>query len=234
MINFSAYAIISLSARAVFNQNNQKIMKLKIDEWKDKGAIPAQFAFGKPGTDEPFAPSNNISPAMNWSNPPEGTKSFTLIMHDPDVPSISDDVNQKDREVPASLARCDFYHWVLIDIPSELSEIAQGAGSEELIARGKPVGLTKVGITGKNSYTDWFSGDSDMEGIYGGYDGPCPPWNDSIAHNYIFTLYALDIPTLGLSGAFTGPEVLTALKGHVLAETSYSGKYSMNPKVKAS
>ncbi len=208
-------------------------MKLKIDEWNNKGAIPAQFAFGKPGTDEPFAPSDNVSPAVYWSDTPEGTKSFALIVHDPDVPSKPDDVNQADREVPASLARCEFYHWVLVDIPAELSEIAQGAGSEALVARGKPVGSTPVGITGQNNYTDWFSGDSDMEGVYGGYDGPCPPWNDSIVHNYIFSLYALDIPTLGLSGEFTGPEALAALEGHVLAKASYSGQYSMNPKVKA-
>ena len=43
---------------------------------------------------------------------PAGTKSFALICHDFDVPSRGDDVNQADREVPADLARVDFFHWV--------------------------------------------------------------------------------------------------------------------------
>ena len=32
-----------------------------------------------------------------------------------------------------------------------------------------------------------------MSGDYFGYDGPCPPWNDSIVHHYVFTVYALDV-----------------------------------------
>ena len=58
---------------------------------------------------------------------------------------------------------------------------------------------------GVNNYTDWFAGDEQMAGDYGGYDGPCPPWNDELLHHYRFTLYALDVPSLGLPGAFGGP-----------------------------
>ena len=43
-----------------------------------------------------------------------------------------------------------------------------------------------------------------MSGDYFGYDGPCPPWNDALVHRYVFTLYALDVATLGLQGPFTG------------------------------
>jgi len=31
-----------------------------------------------------------------------------------------------------------------------------------------------------------------MKGTYFGYDGPAPPWNDSVVHHYAFTLYAVD------------------------------------------
>ncbi|MEM8550664.1 MAG: hypothetical protein AAGF10_07725, partial [Verrucomicrobiota bacterium] len=97
--------------------------------------------------------------------------------------------------------------------------------------RGKPVGPVDTGITGQNSYTSWFAGDPDMEGTYGNYDGPCPPWNDSILHHYHFTVYALDVATLGLTGPFTGQDALAAMDRHILASASHTGTYSMNPDV---
>ena len=70
-----------------------------------------------------------------------------------------------------------------------------------------------------------------MGGTYGGYDGPCPPWNDSIVHHYHFQLFALDVETLGLAGAFGAAELQSAMAGHVLAEASWMGTYSMNPEL---
>jgi phosphatidylethanolamine-binding protein (PEBP) family uncharacterized protein len=72
-----------------------------------------------------------------------------------------------------------------------------------------------------------------MRGQYGGYDGPCPPWNDEIIHHYHFAVFALDIPSLGLSGTFGGPEVLAAMKGHVLAEGEWIGTYTLNPAMRS-
>lgn len=205
-----------------------------IDAWPHGAAIPARFAFGQQGTpDSPFAPSDNISPAIRWANAPAGTRSFALICHDPDVPSSGEDVNQAGKQVPASLPRVDFFHWVLVDIPAGVSGLDEGAGGRGITARGKPVGATGCGVTGRNDYTGWFAGDADMGGTYGGYDGPCPPWNDSIVHHYHFTVYALDVATLGLQGAFSGQDALTAMQGHVLAQASHMGTYSMNPAVKA-
>ncbi|MEM8859645.1 MAG: YbhB/YbcL family Raf kinase inhibitor-like protein [Chloroflexota bacterium] len=204
---------------------------IQIDAWEDGAAIPAKFAFGQPGTDGPFALSDNISPAVSWSNAPAGTKSFAIICHDPDVPSSGEDVNQEGKTVPADLPRVDFYHWVLVDVPATVSEISEGAASNGVTARGKAVGHTANGMTGKNDYTGWFAGDPDMEGIYGSYDGPCPPWNDSIIHHYYFKVYALDIETLGLSGPFTGQDALAKMEGHILAEASHMGTYSMNTAV---
>jgi hypothetical protein len=70
-----------------------------------------------------------------------------------------------------------------------------------------------------------------MSGDYFGYDGPCPPWNDTIVHHYHFTLYALDVETCAVDGAFAGADVLEALKGHILAEASIVGTYTLNPQV---
>jgi phosphatidylethanolamine-binding protein (PEBP) family uncharacterized protein len=68
--------------------------------------------------------SSNRNPHLMWSDVPEGTKSFVLICHDSDVPSRTDDVNQEGHEVPASLPRLDFFHWLLMDIPATTREIA--------------------------------------------------------------------------------------------------------------
>jgi Raf kinase inhibitor-like YbhB/YbcL family protein len=72
-----------------------------------------------------------------------------------------------------------------------------------------------------------------MKGDYYGYDGPCPPWNDSIPHHYVYTLYALDVGQLGVNGTFRGLDVLNAMKGHVLEEAKLTGLYSLNPEVSA-
>ena len=207
---------------------------ISIDAWENGAPIPAKFAFGKPGGEAgPFAISDNISPQVSWTQAPGGTQSFALICFDPDVPSQPDDVNQPDRSVPADLPRVDFYHWVLFNIPASVHELPEGIGSESVVARGKPVGPTTLGQTGQNSYTDWFTGDPDMEGIYGNYDGPCPPWNDSIKHHYHFKIFALSIASLNLPEAVTGPELLKAIEPYILAEASYLGTYSMNPDVPA-
>src|SRR5690606_4428721 len=113
------------------------------------------------------------------------------------APSRPDDVNQPDREVPAELPRCDFVHWVMADIPADCRELAAGACSEGITARGKvdPAG-PDGSRQGLNDYTGWFAGDADMAGEYLGFDGPCPPFNDAIEHRYFFRLFALDVAQL--------------------------------------
>jgi phosphatidylethanolamine-binding protein (PEBP) family uncharacterized protein len=49
-----------------------------------------------------------------------------------------------------------------------------------------------------------------MKGDYHGYDGPCPPWNDTLLHHYVFTIYALATP-LAVTGPLTGANVRAAL-----------------------
>ena len=152
---------------------------------------------------------------------------------DAEMMESGEDVNQAGKTVPADLPRVDFYHWVLVDIPASVTGLEEGAASQGVTPRGKSVGQTPHGITGKNDYTGWFAGDPDMEGVYGSYDGPCPPWNDSIIHRYYFRVFALDVDTLNLSGAFTGQDALEAMEGHVLGEAGHMGTYSMNPSVKS-
>lgn len=107
-------------------------------DFKDKRRIPSKFT----------ADGINLSPQLEWSNAPKETKSFALICVDPDSPSGS------------------FMHWILYDIPANISSIEQGG---------------KVGKELPNSFGKL------------GYKGPSPP---SGIHRYIFNLYALDVEHL--------------------------------------
>ena len=203
-------------------------MKLSIKGWEDGAPIPTKFAFGKIPAQGRFETSDNISPELSWSDIPEGTESFALICHDPDVPSSGEDVNIEGKEVPASLPRVDFFHWVLVNIPASITKLEEGVASNGVTPKGKMPGAKPYGTAGLNNYTDWFAGDTDMGGDYGDYDGPCPPWNDSIIHHYHFTVYALDTDNINLPEPFTGPDALAAIEGHVLGKASYMGTYTMN------
>jgi Raf kinase inhibitor-like YbhB/YbcL family protein len=207
-------------------------MKLNSSSFADNQRIPGAYAFAVPHATDHITLSSNRNPQLSWSEAPAGTKSFVLICHDRDVPSKGDDVNQEGRSIPASLPRVDFYHWVLVDLPTSLAAIAAGEFSDGVSARGKPGPEAKHGARqGLNDYTGWFAGDKDMSGNYFGYDGPCPPWNDEILHHYVFTLYALDIASCPVSGVFQAGAVLKAIEGHVLAKASLTGIYTLNPKL---
>jgi len=209
-------------------------MKLTSPILQDNQPIPERFAFCAPDPKKHATFAANKNPPLEWGGMPDGTKSLVLICHDPDVPTKPDDVNQEGREVPADLPRTDFYHWVLVDLPPGPADIREGEFSDGVTQGGKPGPEGPRGTRqGINNYREWFANDPQMAGKYFGYDGPCPPWNDAIAHRYIFTLYALDVDRCPIEGEFTGPDVLRAIQGHVLAQASLTGTYSLNPKVKA-
>ena len=141
-------------------------------------------------------------------------------------------MNQENRLVPADLPRANFYHWVMVDIPPTTGGLEEGECSDGVTPGGKdnPPGPASS-RQGLNDYTGWFEGDADMGGQYFGYDGPCPPWNDSIVHHYHFVLYATDLRRCPVEGAFTGANVERALEAHVLSEVRITGTYTLNPDI---
>ncbi len=55
---------------------------------------------------------HNVSPALNWTDAPAGTKSFAVTIHDPDAP-----------------VKGGFWHWLVADIPADATGLAQNAGA---------------------------------------------------------------------------------------------------------
>ena len=204
-------------------------MKLWSQSWANGERIPKTFAAGRLQDGGGVAFSDNLNPHLAWTEVPPGTKSFALICSDFDVPSRADDVNKTDREVPADLPRVDFFHWVMVDLPASLTEINEGEFCKGFTPRGKSGPETLHGARhGLNDYTGWFSGDAELSGNYFGYDGPFPPFNDSLIHHYVFTLYALSVARAPVEGAFTGLEVRQAIHPHLLAAATHSGTYTLN------
>lgn len=213
-------------------------MKMWSDSFTEGGPIPSECAFAviDPNTHVRFA--SNRNPHLAWDEVPTGTQSLVLLCRDIDAPSVATDVNQRGREIPMECARTDFYHWTLVDIPVAMRSITEGMFSELVTPHGKSGPLVSFTVKngtehqlrqGINDYTSWFVQDPDMAGEYYGYDGPCPPWNDQRVHTYVFCLYAIDVPLLGLEGRFTGPETRLAIRGHILDEAQIFGVYSLNP-----
>ncbi len=199
-------------------------MTLTIDGFGDGDPIPETFAFcAAEGM------GDNRNPALTWNGAPEGTRSFAVLCVDGDAPTDPTNVNKPGVTVPADLPRAEFAHWVLVDVDAATTAIAEGSLSDGITAHGKPTGADGVGVAGANDYTSWFAGDADMEGTYGGYDGPCPPSNDELVHHYRFEVVALDVESLDLEGDFGLAEARAAMEGHVLDSVAVVGTYTLNP-----
>jgi len=132
----------------------------------------------------------NISPGLNWSGAPPETKSFALTCYDPDAPTGS-----------------GFWHWVVFNIPPNVTRLPRGAGDPKSPAA--PKGAVQ-------SRTD-----------YGaiGYGGPCPPPGDK-PHRYQFTIFAIDVAELD-AGEQSSPAVVgSGLHFHTLAKATLTGLYA--------
>lgn len=209
-------------------------MELTTTSFENGGVIPEKYALARPVPDGPVTFADNHNPQLSWSGVPEGTRSIVVICVDPCCPSQPDDVNQPDREVPSDLARVDFYHWVAVDLPAALTTIDEGEFSDGVVPHGRQVAKGPHGCRqGLNDYTGWFAEDPDMAGKFYGYDGPAPPWNDSMVHEYVFTVYAVDQYRTDVHGDFTGQDVVEAIEGHVLDQASISGFYTQNVRLRA-
>jgi hypothetical protein len=206
-------------------------MELLSTSFIDGGKVPTVCALAVPADPGPVAFAGNRNPNLSWSDAPAATQSYVITCIDHDCPSAPDDVNQTDREVPSSLPRVDFTHWLLANIPADVTSIEEGSHSDGVTPRGKAAAASPVGIHGLNDYTSWFAGDPDLDGAWNGYDGSAPPWNDSIPHHYEFSAYALDVDTLDLEPGFTRDDLMASMEGHVLASASITGLYALNPRL---
>jgi Raf kinase inhibitor-like YbhB/YbcL family protein len=140
--------------------------------------ISSAFEHGKPIPALYTCDSTNISPPLSWSGAHKKTKSFAIIMDDPDAPMDT------------------WVHWVVYNIPNTVTSIEEKKSASEINA-----------IDGLNS---WYEK---------GYNGPCPPGG---SHHYHFKLYALDI-VLAHKKPLSKDELLEAMKGHILNETTLTG-----------
>jgi len=213
-------------------------MQLTSHTIKEGRAIPAINALGvrAEGFNAMFVPvplpagaqpGPNRSPHLVWSGEPSGTQSYVITCVDEDALTAPSERDQPGSTVPYSAPRSEFVHWVLADVPAMLHEMREGADADGLTPHGKPPGKTAHGIRGLNDYTRRFQDDEQLSGEYAGYDGPWPPINDERAHRYVFTVYALDVPSLGLSEPFTLSDVRQAMEGHVLDEASLHAYYAI-------
>jgi len=147
-------------------------IKLIVAAFPEGGAIPALHT----------CEGADLSPSLEWTGAPSETKSFALIVDDPDAPGGV------------------WNHWLLYNIPPAIHAIAQG---------------TKSGQLGDSALNDFGKP---------GYNGPCPPKGHG-THRYYFKLFALDVPKLDLKKGARRPDLDRALKGHVIGEAQYMGRY---------
>lgn len=130
------------------------------------------------------AGGENISPHLAWTGAPSGTKSFAITIHDKDAPTGS-----------------GWWHWLIFNIPSDVLELAEGAGDPE--SEAAPVGA----VQSINDYGEY------------GYGGPCPPVGHGI-HEYKITIRALDIANLEITKDTNPAVVGFNLGAHTLAMSS--------------
>lgn len=206
-------------------------MHIRSNSFQRHQPLPVEFAAGQPTADGfGFAPNRN--PHLAWDDVPAGTKSFALLCVDPDVPTVPEMVGKAGVSIPVEQPRCDFIHWVMVDIPAEVREIAAGACSDGIVPHGKSAPAGPAGSRqGLNDYTGWFADDPAMAGDWYGYDGAFPPPNDLRLHRYFFRVFALDIERLPVPDRFTGAEAMAAMHGHILAEAATYATYTLNPDV---
>lgn len=197
-------------------------LKVTVEGINANGFIDDKHAFCVISEKGHTKPGQNFNVGLTWERGPLDTKSYAVIMVDKDVPADFSNANKEGKTLPISEQRRDFYHWVMVDIPLTITSIPVGADSRGPEA--KPAGVVPHGMAGINDYTS--SGN-----IHGGYDGPCPPWNDERLHNYHFQVYALDIAKLSLNSNLTGPQAMEAIKEHAIAFGEAVGKYTTNPKL---
>ena len=151
-----------------------EMMKITSEVFGEGDPIPKQYT----------CDGHDISPPLSWTGIPVGTESLALICDDPDAPSGT------------------WVHWVLFNIPADVSELPENVPKERDLDNGARHGIT------------------DFRKI--GYGGPCPPGG---THRYYFKLYALDTILEGSPG-ITKRELQEIMDGHILAQAILMGRYT--------
>ncbi len=153
-------------------------MQLSSPAFKDGGAIESRYA-------RPAAGGRNVSVPLKWTGAPEGTKSFALCIVD-----------------QHPVAR-KWAHWMVINIPPEVSSFPEGASGKNM-----PAGAIEI----DNSFGE------------AGYGGPQPPRGTG-PHPYVITIYALKETRLELKPNATLADFRNAIKGKTLDEASITGLF---------
>lgn len=141
---------------------------------------------GQPLKDDQVADKGNTSPQLSWSGAPQGTRSYVITCFDPDAPTPS-----------------GFWHWVLVDVPADVTSLPAGAALGEL-----PGAAFHVRNDG---------GDN-------GYMGAAPPPGD-MPHRYFFVVHAVDKDTLGVDDSATPAVVSFNLAFATLGRAILHGTY---------
>ncbi len=170
-----AVALLISACGGIGQKEPVATLTLKSAAFEDGGTIPERYT----------CEGEDISPPLTWSGVPHGIKSFALTVEDPDAPGGT------------------FVHWVIFDIPGNLTGLPEGVPKEEP----RPKGL---GIQGINDFR------------LIGYRGPCPP--PGKPHHYVFTLYALDT-YLDRPGGTSIQALRKAMEGHIKAQGQIVGVY---------
>jgi Raf kinase inhibitor-like YbhB/YbcL family protein len=158
--------------------------KLSSPEIKANSSIPKSFEFNGFGCS-----GSNKSPALKWSGAPKDTKSFAVTVYDPDAPSGS-----------------GWWHWMVINIPANVKELASGAG--DVNSTTLPDGAVQNRID------------------YGvaAWGGTCPPKGDK-PHHYIFSVYALKTDKLEVPADATAALTGFMIKANSLGKASFIARY---------
>jgi len=145
------------------------------------GIVPSAHIYNGFGYHGP-----NLSPQLDWSGAPAGTKSFAVTIYDPDAPHPG-----------------GWWHWLVFDIPADVHELPEGAGSGGALPAGAIQSLTDFGSTD--------------------YGGPAPP--PGRMHRYIFTVYALKVARLEVTSGDAPGIVDQAIRRNAIAQTSIVAKF---------
>jgi len=149
----------------------------------------ADVTDGQPLKDDQVAAAGNTSPQLSWSDVPEGTQSFTITCFDPDAPTPS-----------------GFWHWVLVDVPGDVTSLDTGAGAEG--GAGLPAGAFMCRNDGGPK----------------AFMGAAPPQGDQV-HRYFFVVHAVKEPTLGVDSDASPAVVSFNLAFKTLGRAIIHGTY---------